>query len=87
MKPIQFKEQNIVYSKDDPNYMPLPAHRVEGDPSGTVICCWQLTEEERKQVAETGVLWHSIMTFGHPLQPQYLATENPFIRGYDEKDS
>ena len=88
MKPIQFKEQNIIYSKDDPNYMQLPAHRVEGDPSGTVICCWQLTEEELKRVMETGVIWQSIATFNAPLQPQFLATESPFIYEADnEKDT
>ena len=86
MKPVQFKEQNIIYSKDDPNYMPLPAHRVECDSNGTVICCWQLTEEERKRVAETGIVWHSIITFGGPLQPQYLSTDSPFLVGYDNEN-
>ena len=90
MEPIQFKEQNIIYAENQSDYMPLPAHRVAGDSSGTVICCWRLTEEERKQVAETGLIWHSIITFGHPLQPQLLATESPFVfdtREENEKDT
>ena len=84
MKPVQFKEQNIIYAENQSDYMPLPAHRVEGDTSGTVICCWQLTEEEIKHVVETGVIWHSILTFSRPLQPQHLSTDSPFITGYDE---
>ena len=87
MQPIKFKEQNIIYAENQSDYIALPAHRVEGDTSGTVICCWQLTDEEIKRVVETGVIWHSILTFGHPLQPQYLSTETPFIEGYDEKDT
>jgi hypothetical protein len=77
MELIAFKGQNIVYAKDQPQYRPMPAHRV-GDEKDTVICCWELTEEEIKQVVETGKIWHSIMTFGGPLQPQHLSVENPF---------
>ena len=90
MEPIQFKEQNIIYAKDQPGYRALPAHRVAGDISGTVICCWQLTEEEITRVVETGLIWHSIITFGHPLQPQLLSTESPFVfdtREENEKDT
>ena len=85
MKPIEFKEQNIIYAENQDEYQSMPAHRVDGDPSGTVICCWQLTEEERKQVAETGLLWCSTMTFNSPLQPHLLSAESPFITGYEEE--
>lgn len=84
---IEFDQQNIVYAKDQPEYRPMPAHRVEGDPNGTVICCWKLTEEEKKQIMETGVIWHSMMTFNAPLQPQLLTTESPFIEVSDEKNT
>ena len=88
MEPIPFKEHNVIYAENQSDYKALPAHRVQGDPAVTVICCWQLTEEEIEQVKKTGVIWHSIATFNNPLQPQHLSTESPFITGYDnEKDT
>lgn len=79
MKPIEFKQQNVIIAKNQPQYEPVPAHYVEGDSSGTVIFCWQLTNDEKRQIMETGVIWHSTMTFGQPFQPQLLSTECPFI--------
>ncbi len=29
MKPIEFEEQNCIYAKDQPEYLPLPAHKTE----------------------------------------------------------
>ncbi len=83
MKPINFRQVNVVIAKNQPQYQTLPAHAVEGDASGTVICCWQLTDEEKKRVAETGVIWHSSMTFGRAFQPQLLSTECPFTKAID----
>ena len=31
MKPIEFKDQNVVYAKDQPEYLPLPALRIDGN--------------------------------------------------------
>ena len=78
MKPIKFKQVNVTIAKDQPQYQPIPAHRADDD-SGSVIFCWQLTDEEKQRVMETGVIWHSAMTFGHAFQPQLLSTECPFI--------
>lgn len=41
MKPKEFKGQNIVFAKDQPEYQPLPALRM---PDGEVITCWGLSE-------------------------------------------
>lgn len=81
MKPIEFKEQNAILAKNQPQYRPLPVHIV-GDDNGAVISCWQLTPEEKKKVMETGVIWFSTMTFGHPLQPQLPSADTPFIEGF-----
>lgn len=40
MIPIEFPEQNCVYAKDQPEYLPLPVHKT---PDGMVISCWALT--------------------------------------------
>jgi hypothetical protein len=76
MKLIEFPEQNIVIAKDQPQYLPFPAHRL-ADPEGTVIACWSLSFMERIRILFTGKIWHSILTFKQPLQPQLLSTIKP----------
>ena len=75
MKPIEFAEQNCVYAKDQPEYLPLPVHKTE---DGMVISCWALTWRERLRVLLTGRMWWSVLTFNHPLQPQSPHVESPF---------
>jgi hypothetical protein len=67
MKPIKFKQQNCTYAEGQPEYQQLPAHRKA---DGTVISCWALTWPERWQILFTGVIFWSVLTFNHPLQPQ-----------------
>lgn len=76
MKPIPFKEQNVVFAKDQPEYLPLPAHNTS---DGTVISCWRLSLWERIKVLWTGRLWLSQMTFGQALQPQLPDVDSPFV--------
>ena len=77
MKPIKFPEQNAVFGENQrPLYEPLPAYR---SPDGQVICCFELSEEEKQRVAETGQIWLSLLTFNPPLQPVYLTTEKSDI--------
>lgn len=66
MEPIYFEGYNRVFGKDQPEYNPLPA-KVEED--GTVTTVWQLTEEERKEIANTGKLYLRQLTFNRNLQP------------------
>lgn len=75
MKPTDFPQSNTVYGKDQPEYLPLPAHRTE---DGYVVSCWELTEEEVEQISQTRKLWVGQLTFNHPLQPQALIVEDPF---------
>ncbi len=72
MNPVKFPECNAVYGEGQPDYKPLPAYR---SPGGEVVTCWELTEEEKKRVAETGQIWLSLLTFGLPLQPVYITTD------------
>lgn len=78
MRPIQFSEQNLVIAKDQPEYIPLPAykHRVD-DPTGLTTFCWKLTWRERVRVALSGRLWHTVLTFNGPLQPQRIEVNKP----------
>lgn len=74
MKPISFREQNIVIAKDQPEYIPIPALK---DARGMVTMCWQFSWWERVQMLFTGKLWHQVMTFNAPLQPIKLSLDKP----------
>lgn len=74
MKIIKFKECNIVYAKDQPEYLPLPCHKTE---DGTVTSCWGLSFMERIRVALTGRIYVRILTFNFQLQPLKLLVKKP----------
>ena len=74
MKPIEFEEQNTVFAKDQPEYLPLPAFR-DDSPEGDVISCWQLSFRERFRILFTGKLWVSLRMFGKPLTPSFFTTK------------
>lgn len=74
---IEFPEQNCVYAKNQPQYRPLPAHR---DEDGTLTFCWKLSWRDRLRVFLSGLLWHQVLTFNSPLQPQLLLTKKPKLQ-------
>jgi hypothetical protein len=76
VKLIPFREQTVVIAKDQPEYIPLPAHQF-GDLQGRIACCWKLTWLERIKLLATGRIWHQILTFHKPLQPQKLTIDKP----------
>lgn len=78
MKLIEFPEQTVVIAKDQPQYLPLPAYRFN-DPEGRICCCWSLTWRDRLRVLFTGRIWHQVLTFNAPLQPQLLTVEKPMM--------
>ncbi|MFW5757811.1 MAG: hypothetical protein ACOCYO_03935 [Bacteroidota bacterium] len=75
MKPTKFKQQNITYAKDQPEYQPLPALKIPNDPQGEVISCWKMSIRERLRVLITGRIWVSLLSFNQPLTPSYLTTK------------
>ena len=77
MKLIEFPEQTVIIAKDQPEYLPLPAHLFAHDSSGRIACCWHLSFKERLKVLFRGVIWHEILTFNEPLQPQLLGVDKP----------
>ena len=83
MKPIGFPEQNCVYAKDQPEYLPLPVHKTE---DGMVISCWALTWRERFKMLFTGRMWWSVLTFNYPLQPQLPSVNRPFTDTANDSD-
>ena len=68
----------VVYAKDQPEYIPLPSHRTD---DGTVITRWKLSIRERIRLLIGGSLWLSVLTFNHPLQPVKLDAQCPVAIG------
>ena len=75
MKPIEFSQQNMVFAKDQPEYLPLPAYR---SPDGVVITCWMLSWRERVKAFLSGCVWVRQLTFNAAIQPQRLDIDSPF---------
>lgn len=78
MIPVTFPEVNVTFAKDQPEYLPLPAHRTE---DGQVISCWKLSWRERITIACGGRIWLRQLTFNQALQPQLPSVESPFVKG------
>jgi hypothetical protein len=66
MKAKQFPGTNVVYGANQPEYNPLPAMKL---PDGTVITCWELSDEEIETIQKTKCIYFSQLTFNSPLQP------------------
>lgn len=79
----KFPGHNVVFAENQPEYLPLPAHIDRADPQGCTTFCWRLTLRERIKLLFTGRLWHQVLTFRSPLQPQLLHVERPeFAHGH-----
>ena len=77
MIPVNFKENNIEFAKDQLPYLPLPAWKKPDDEKGTVVCCWKASLKERLQILFTGRLYLSLLSFNKPLTPNRIYAENP----------
>jgi hypothetical protein len=71
MKPVKFKECNVVYAEGQDEYNSLPCLK---DDKGDVVICQQMTLRERLRVLVTGKVWLHLMTFNKPLTPHYMTT-------------
>lgn len=65
----EFQPAEVVYAKDQLEYMPLPVLR---SPRGVVMSRWTLTPEEREAVASGADILLCCHTFNTPLQPVSL---------------
>lgn len=78
MQPIEFPQQTDVLAKEQPQYTPLPVHVGSKEDGFPMTACFQLTPDELAEIAATGKLWYTQVTFGHPFQPVMLTTKTPF---------
>ena len=75
MRPIspvipEYQQHEVVFAKDQPEYMPLPALVLEGEDK-PVVSRWQLNDEERKQIAAGADILLTQMIFSdlyHPVR-------------------
>ena len=74
MKPIEFKEQNCIFAKDQPQYLPLPAFKNDSV-QGEVVFCMKLSLRERFTLLFTGKLWCCLLTFNKPLTPSFFTVK------------
>ena len=72
MKSVEFKQQNVVFAKDQPEYTPLPALKIDG-PEGYVVSCWKMSLKERIKVLFCGRVWLILMSFNKPLTPSFMS--------------
>jgi hypothetical protein len=64
----------VCYAKDQPQYLPLPAVKLE---DGSILTRWVLSEDEKRQILEQGYIYLEVLTFNRPLQPLRLSAEVP----------
>jgi hypothetical protein len=61
----------IVFAKDQPEYIPLPALKFS---DGLVVTRWKLSWKERLHILLGGSVFLGLLTFNNPLQPIMLST-------------
>jgi hypothetical protein len=62
----ELQPEEIVYAKDQPEYLPLPVLR---SPQGVVLSRWKLSDQDRAAIAAGADILLSIWTFNRPLSP------------------
>jgi len=72
MKPIKTKDTNMTIAKNQPEYLPLPAH-VSSD--GVVTTCWEFSFKDKLKALFLGRIYLQILSFGKRIQPVKLTME------------
>jgi hypothetical protein len=80
MEITDFKECNMVYAKDQPEYLQLPAYKSK---KGAVTSCWKMSIKERLKVLFTGRVYLQLLTFNRPIQPQLMSTDKELLLSID----
>ena len=83
MKAVEFKHHNIVFAKDQPEYLPLPALKIDS-PQGEIVSCWKLSFKERIKVLFLGNVWLSLMMFNKPLTPSYMSVNRKDVYSHPD---
>lgn len=81
MKPVSpvipgMDVDEVVYAAEQPEYQPLPAFKCL---NGKILTRWEMSDQERKLVAEQGYVYLAVDTFNAPLQPVYVSARPPDV--------
>ena len=79
------ENEEIVYAKDQPQYVPLPVLKSrKEDRDGRILMRWQFNEQERVAIANGADLVVSILTYQQPLQPlgMFVSWDNEGLLKY-----
>ena len=79
LKATDFDHANVLLGKGQNEYNAIPAYLDETTSQQRLVVCWELTPEQLGDIARSGVLWHSVLTFGAPFQPMLIQTDSPFV--------
>ena len=74
MTPVTFDQANVVFAKDQPEYLQLPALVQDN----SVISCWEFSAEDLAELNKNKRLWVTVLTFGDSLQPLGFSLSPPF---------
>ena len=80
MKAVDFPESNTTFGSGQDCYFDLHGHLVRDRnyTEGRAIFCWRLSLRERLRLLFVDDrIWHSVLTFNKPLQPQLLELRKP----------
>ena len=70
-KPYPKGSSLVIFGADQPQYLPLPALRLNDD-FGTVRSCWYASLKERIRILLTGRIYLELLTYDRPIQPQRM---------------
>lgn len=81
MIPVDFPEANCIFEKPEDmteeQYEAVPARTCkDSDGFPQVVTCWELSNEEREEVARTGKVYLGVVGGGLPAH--WLSVFNPF---------
>lgn len=79
--PVIKGHEEVVYAKDQPEYLPLPAIRQS---DGCIVTRWQMSWRERIKALLTGSIYLEVLAFNCPLQPLKLSIDPPEIENSDK---
>jgi hypothetical protein len=73
MKPISpvikgYETAEVIFAKDQPQYLPLPALILQGE-GKPVVSRWKLDDEERSRIAQGADILLTQMIFDGPYNP------------------
>lgn len=83
------EEEEVVYAKDQPQYVPLPCLKSrQPDGTGAILTRWTLTDAERQAIANGADVFLRVLTYGNPLQPvgMFVSFDDEFLLEYFLRD-